>query len=232
MMSNMEAVVMCGGKGERMGYLAKEIPKPLLEVNGKPILDYTIEKLMDAHNVNKIILNVNEKFAKMFIDRYGYGATKPIEYSIEDIDSFPASLQYTIDNNVKEDAFMLIPGDTITDLNFDIIIDYYNMYKGKYDVIVVFNKTLSKNTVITDGKLVKKIKYDKINTQVASGIHIFNKKDISGKMGERMDSAFPLLIEQKKLIAYKYYGFVNQANTYKELEQLDVDLKNIEDKLF
>jgi len=231
-MSNMEAVVMCGGKGERMGYLAKEIPKPLLEVNGKPILDYTIEKLMDAHNVNKIILNVNEKFAKMFIDRYGYGATKPIEYSIEDIDSFPASLQYTIDNNVKEDAFMLIPGDTITDLNFDIIIDYYNMYKGKYDVIVVFNKTLSKNTVITDGKLVKKIKYDKINTQVASGIHIFNKKDISGKMGERMDSAFPLLIEQKKLIAYKYYGFVNQANTYKELEQLDVDLKNIEDKLF
>ena len=232
MMSNMEAVVMCGGKGERMGYLAKEIPKPLLEVNGKPILDYTIEKLMDAHNVNKIILNVNEKFAKMFIDRYGYGATKPIEYSIEDIDSFPASLQYTIDNNVKEDAFMLIPGDTITDLNFDIIIDYYNMYKGKYDVIVVFNKTLSKNTVITDGKLVKKIKYDKINTQVASGIHIFNKKDISGKMGERMDSAFPLLISQKKLIAYKYYGFVSQANTYKDLEQLNIELKNNDDKLF
>jgi len=106
------------------------------------------------------------------------------------------------------------------------------MYKGKYDVIVVFKKTLEKNTVITDGKLVKKIKYDKINTQVASGIHIFNKKDISGKMGERMDSAFPLLISQKKLIAYKYYGFVSQANTYKDLEQLSIDLKNNDDKLF
>jgi len=220
----MEAVVMCGGKGERMGYLTKEMPKALLEVNGKPILDYTIEKLMDAHNVDKIILNVNEKFAKMFIDRYGYGTTKPIEYSIEDIDSFPASLQNTIDNNVKGDAFLLTLGDTITDLNFDIIVDYYNMYKGKYNVIVVFNKTLEKNTVITDGKLVKKIKYDKINIQAASGIHIFNKKDISGKMGERMDSAFPLLISQKKIIAYKYHGFIDQANNLKELEKLRSNL--------
>jgi len=228
----MDAVVMCGGKGERMGYLAKETPKPLLEVNGKPILDYTIEKLMDAHNVDKIILNVNEKFAKMFIDRYGYGTSKPIEYSIENLSSFTVALQHIIDNNVNGDAFLLTLGDTITDLNFDIIIDYYNMYKGKYNVIVVFNKTLEKNTLITDGKLVKKIKYDKINTQVASGIHIFNKKDISGKMGERMDSAFPLLIEQKKLIAYKYYGFISQANTYKELAELDAELKKTDDKLF
>jgi len=231
-MSNMDAVIMCGGKGERMGYLTKEMPKALLEVNGKPILDYTIEKLMDAHNVDKIILNVNEKFAKMFIDRYGYGTTKPIEYSIENLGSFTVALQRIIDNNVKGDAFLLTLGDTISDLNFDVIIDYYNMYKGKYDVIVVFKKTLEKNTVITDGKIVKKIKYDKINTQVASGIHIFNKKDISGKMGERMDSAFPLLISQKKLIAYKYYGFVSQANTYKDLEQLNIDLKNNDDKLF
>jgi len=231
-MSNMDAVVMCGGKGERMGYLTKETPKPLLEVNGKPILDYTIEKLMDAHNVDKIILNVNEKFAKMFIDRYGYGTSKPIEYSIENLGSFTVALQQIIDNNVTGDAFLLTLGDTLSDLNFDVIIDYYNMYKGKYDVIVVFNKTLEKNTVITDGKIVKKIKYDKINTQVASGIHIFNKKDISGKMGERMDSAFPLLISQKKLIAYKYYGFVSQANTYKDIEQLSIDLKNNDDKLF
>jgi NDP-sugar pyrophosphorylase family protein len=231
-MSNMDAVVMCGGKGERMGYLTKETPKPLLEVNGKPILDYTIEKLMDAHNVDKIILNVNEKFAKMFIDRYGYGTSKPIEYSIENLGSFTVALQQIIDNNVTGDAFLLTLGDTLSDLNFDVIIDYYNMYKGKYDVIVVFNKTLEKNTVITDGKIVKKMKYDKINTQVASGIHIFNKKDISGKMGERMDSAFPLLISQKKLIAYKYYGFVSQANTYKDIEQLSIDLKNNDDKLF
>ena len=231
-MSNMDAVIMCGGKGERMGYLTKEMPKALLEVNGKPILDYTIEKLMDAYNVDKIILNVNEKFAKMFIDRYGYGTIKPIEYSIENLGSFTVALQRIIDNNVKGDAFLLTLGDTISDLNFDVIIDYYNMYKGKYDVIVVFKKTLEKNTVITDGKIVKKIKYDKINTQVASGIHIFNKKDISGKMGERMDSAFPLLISQKKLIAYKYYGFVSQANTYKDLEQLNIDLKNNDDKLF
>lgn len=231
-MGNMDAVIMCGGKGERMGYLTKETPKPLLEVNGKPILDYTIKKLMDAHNVDKIILNVNEKFAKMFIDRYGYGTSKPIEYSIENLGSFTAALQQIIDKNVNGDAFLLTLGDILSDLNFDVIIDYYNMYKGKYDIIVVFNKTLEKNTVITDGKIVKKIKYDKINTQVASGIHIFNKKDISGKMGERMDSAFPLLISQKKLIAYKYYGFMSQANTYKDLEKLSIDLKNNDDKLF
>jgi len=228
----MEAVVMCGGKGERMGYLTINKPKPLLEVNGKPLLDYTIKRLIDAKNIDKIILNVNEKFAKMFIDRYGYGTTKPIEYSIQNIESFAKSLQYTIDNNVKGDAFLLTLGDTITDLNFDILIDYYNMHKGNYNVIVIFKKIINKNIIITDGKVVKKIKYNKITIPAGSGIHIFNKKDISGKMGERMDSVFPSLISQNKLISYKYYGFINQANTYKELEQLAFDLKKYENNFF
>jgi NDP-sugar pyrophosphorylase family protein len=228
----MEAVVMCGGKGERMGYLTNDTPKALLEVNGKPILDYTIKKLMYAHNIDKIILNVKEEFAKKFIDRYGYGTTKPIEYSIENIESFPESLQYTIDHNVKGDAFLLTLGDVLTDLNFDVLINYYKMYNGKYNVIVIFDKIIEKNSVITDGKIVKKIKYKKINLQSSIGIHIFNKKDISGKMGERMDSVFPFLISQKKLIIYKYYGFIDQANTYKELEELDIKMKQGYDKIF
>jgi len=223
-MNDMEAVVMCGGKGERMGYLTKEMPKALLEVNGKPMLDYTIKKLTDAHNIDKIILTVRQDFAKKFMDRYGRGTAKPIEYSIDNIESFPGSLQYTIDNNVKGDAFLLTLGDTITDLNFDSVINYYNRHRRKYNIVVVFNKILDRNIIITDGRYVKEIKYSKVNIQAASGIHIFNKKDISGKMGERMDSVFPLLISQKKIMAFKYRGFIDQANNLKELEKLSSKL--------
>ena len=41
-------VIMAGGKGERLGSLTKNCPKPMLEVNGKPILEIILEKCIDA----------------------------------------------------------------------------------------------------------------------------------------------------------------------------------------
>ena len=46
----MKAVILVGGKGERLKPLTENIPKPLIELNGKPILEYQIE-LCKRHGV-------------------------------------------------------------------------------------------------------------------------------------------------------------------------------------
>ena len=49
-----EAIILCGGKGERLRPLTYDIPKPLVKINNKPILHYVIEHLkqFDIRNIN------------------------------------------------------------------------------------------------------------------------------------------------------------------------------------
>ena len=53
-LSNLpEAIILCGGKGERLRPITNNIPKPLIKINDKPILYYVITHLK-KYNINKI----------------------------------------------------------------------------------------------------------------------------------------------------------------------------------
>ena len=53
----MKAMILAAGRGERMRPLTDALPKPLLEINEKPLIVYHIEKLVDA-GFKEIIINI------------------------------------------------------------------------------------------------------------------------------------------------------------------------------
>jgi NDP-sugar pyrophosphorylase family protein len=53
----MQAVIMAGGKGTRLASVTKNIPKPMVPIEGKPLLEYQIENLKE-NGVTNIILIV------------------------------------------------------------------------------------------------------------------------------------------------------------------------------
>ena len=53
----MDAVIIAGGKGTRLASMTKEIPKPMIPVGGKPILEYQIEEFRE-NGVKDIIITV------------------------------------------------------------------------------------------------------------------------------------------------------------------------------
>jgi dTDP-glucose pyrophosphorylase len=66
-----QAIIMAGGLGSRLGELTKHTPKPMLEINGKPILEYCIKQLEDA-GIEEIYVSVNylsEKIVKYIDER-------------------------------------------------------------------------------------------------------------------------------------------------------------------
>lgn len=67
----LEAVLMAGGRGERLRPLTDEMPKPLLPVAGKPIIDYVVDEL-EACGIKKIYVTVNyraDMIKQHFADR-------------------------------------------------------------------------------------------------------------------------------------------------------------------
>ena len=62
-----EAIILCGGKGERLRPITNDVPKPLVEINDKPILHYLIEHLK-KYNIRKI--NIASGYKSDVIERY------------------------------------------------------------------------------------------------------------------------------------------------------------------
>lgn len=63
----MNAVVLCAGFGTRMYPLTKKFPKPLLEVGGKPVLDYLIEQMLPLAGLESIHIVANDRFYQHFV---------------------------------------------------------------------------------------------------------------------------------------------------------------------
>jgi GTP:adenosylcobinamide-phosphate guanylyltransferase len=105
-----KAVVLAAGKGVRMRPLTLDRPKPLLEINGKAIIDYVLEALPEE--INEVIIAVNYKGEqiKKHIGKENRG--KKIKYvqgsDMGNVYSFLATGKY-----LKNERFLLVYGDEI-----------------------------------------------------------------------------------------------------------------------
>ncbi|MBN2521821.1 MAG: nucleotidyltransferase family protein [Bacteroidales bacterium] len=78
-----EAVILAGGLGTRLGNITKDVPKPMVDVNGRPFLSYLLDLLISS-GVSKTVIAVGYKSEKI-IEYFGSQYKKlNIEYSIEE----------------------------------------------------------------------------------------------------------------------------------------------------
>lgn len=123
----MKAVVLCAGMGTRLGSLTKTVPKPMLSLNGRPLLAYTLNYLMQF-DIREIAINVHffpEQIINYFKDGHSYGVQ--LYYSHEE------KLLGTAGAMVKlapwlagEDDFLVLYGDIVTDQDISLLIDKHH----------------------------------------------------------------------------------------------------------
>ncbi len=108
----MKAVILAGGFGSRMGDICSDIPKPLIEISGKPILAHQIEALKEEGVTDFVFVlgYLGEKIKEYFSDGSAFGVN--ISYFFESQPLGTAGALFHID--LKED-FLLINGDLIFD---------------------------------------------------------------------------------------------------------------------
>ena len=113
----MKAIILSSGKGTRMMPLTKDTPKPMLEVNGEPLIAHKIKLLEDA-SINEIFINVAYK--KDVITNYIKSLNKNI-YLIDEGDE-PLGTAAGIRNiisQLKDESFIVINSDVWTDYPLD-----------------------------------------------------------------------------------------------------------------
>jgi dTDP-glucose pyrophosphorylase len=119
-----EVIVMAGGRGRRMGGLTDTVPKPMLPVGGRPLLEILVERLRRQGfvNVTLAIRYLADVIEEHFGDGTRWGVR--IRYVREADELGTAGALYLI-NPPPRAPFVVINGDLVTELNFQRLVDYH-----------------------------------------------------------------------------------------------------------
>ena len=120
-----KALILAGGRGVNMRPFTYEMPKTMIPIKDKPILEYTIEHLRDA-GIRELIINIGhlgEKIEKHFGDGKKYGVH--IEYIREKKEQGTAGALRLAKEKIKGKPFLLMYGDVLAEIDINDFIDFH-----------------------------------------------------------------------------------------------------------
>ena len=133
----MKTVIMAGGKGTRISSVASDIPKPMIQVEGKPVLEHEIECLREQ-GFDDIIITVSH-LGNIIMDYFGDGSGNSpvtgqplgahIEYYFEEQPLGNAGALFQIKDKLDSD-FLLLNADAMFDVDFNRFVDFHKSHGG------------------------------------------------------------------------------------------------------
>ena len=133
----MKTVFMAGGRGTRISSVASDIPKPMIKIEGKPVLEHELECLRDQ-GFTDIIITVSH-LGNIIMDYFGDGSgISPvtgrsfgvkIEYFFEKEPLGNAGALFKLKNQLTED-FLLLNADAIFDVDFNRFVAFHRSHGG------------------------------------------------------------------------------------------------------
>ncbi len=205
-------IMLCGGLAKRMRPLTDEVPKCMIPINGKPLLDYHLKFLRQA-GIKKIIVACGHKWEE--IKKY-YG--NEFEYSIEDEPLGTAGAVKKALSLVEEEEFFVYNADDIIDL------DWKEFGKVGVNAIAVGHPRSTFGAVDIDEKnnVLGFREKPPVPFWSNAGAYIFSRKISLPEKGNLEMEVIPKL----KLKAFKHEGFWLQVNTEKDIEEAGKFLKD------
>lgn len=179
----MKTVIMAGGKGTRITSIASDIPKPMIKIQGKPILEHEIECLREQ-GFTDIIITVSH-LGNVIMDYFGDGSKYGVRitYYFEKAPLGNAGALFKIKDQLTDD-FLLLNADAMFDIDFNRFVKYHNEHGGIATLLTHPNShPYDSGLIITDSNnCVKKWlakederpKYYKNRTN--AGLHVLSKK--------------------------------------------------------
>lgn len=130
----MKVVIMAGGKGTRISSLISDIPKPMIKIGDKPVLEHEIICLRDQ-GFKDILITVSH-LGNIIMEYFGDGAKYGvhIEYYFEETPLGNAGALFKIKDKLTED-FLLLNADALFNIDFNRFVNYH---KQKGGLVTIF----------------------------------------------------------------------------------------------
>ncbi len=170
----LRAVVMAGGYGSRLRPLTEEVPKPMLPVGNKPLLQLIVEQLKQAgiRHVNLATHYKGEVIAEHFKNGEEFGVE--IRYVKEDQPLGTAGALSLIED--VNEPLLVMNGDILTRVDFRALLSFHREHKADLTVCVrQYEFRVPYGVIDTDGVMVRGISEKPVVRQfINAGIYLLN----------------------------------------------------------
>lgn len=224
----MKVVILAGGLGTRISEQTKKMPKPMIKIGKKPILEHIIN-IYKKFGFNEFIICSGYK--RKIIEKY-FKKNKKIKVVNTGLKTQTGARLKKIKKFIQEENFLMTYGDGLSNINIKKLLTFHKKHKKIATLSAVrpiprFGSiTISKNKIIVF-KEKDKLKEGWIN----GGFFVLNKK-VFDYIDDRTTCIFekePLenLSKKGQLMAFKHDGFWHPVDTMRDKNYLDLISKNI-----
>jgi glucose-1-phosphate cytidylyltransferase len=221
----VKVVLFCGGLGLRLRGVAGLVPKPMVEIGGRPLLWHIMKYY--AHFGHRDFLLCVGHHADVIERYFGRGAFLAEGWSVDLVDTpVDASIGerfFAVRDLIDDDLFLANYGDTVTDVPLPALIEAHRA-SGKTASLLAVPPNYTFNVVTTDGSSLVS-SFDDIGEsgiRINGGYFVF-RRDVFDYIepGEDLPEMFRRLIAADELVAYPYDGFWAPMDTLKDKDALE-----------
>ena len=218
----MEVVILCGGKGARLNEYTQSVPKPMIEIGGKPILMHLMELYAKSGHKDFILCTgyKGERIEEYFKGNKDWN----IKFVNAGENANKAERLMKAKNSIRDDTFLLAYGDDLSNVDINSVIAFHKK-AGKVMTLVAIHLIsqfgiiqVNENQEVTQFK--EKPKLDHL---MNGGFYVMDKRIFDYiKPGYDLEKeTFEDLAKQNQIMAFKHNGFWKSMNTLKDVIELN-----------
>lgn len=220
----MKVVILCGGKGNRLRERTEYLPKPLIEIGGKPVL-WHVMKIYASQGFNDFVLCLGYRGDK--IKEYFRRCSRwNIVFAETGEDTNTGGRIKSIEKHIDSNNFFITYADGLANIDINKLLDFHYSH-GKIASITVVNPRAGFGILkLNNENLVTEFEEKPLlNQWINGGFFVFNQSFFKYLTKDSILERQPLecLAKERQLVAYKHTGFWRCMDTYKdnlELNQL------------
>jgi NDP-sugar pyrophosphorylase family protein len=220
----VEAILVAGGKGKRLGDAARGRPKALVEVAGRPLASYMVERLTAA-GVSRVVANCSRGTAGLFLEALaGLGCEVVAAEEPEPLGR-GGGVKFASRFLSESAPFLVVYGDELIDVDFQALLDHHQRQGASLTVTAAPLSTpfgvleMNEDGQVADFREGAEIDDHWVNV----GVYAMDPALLARlpEQGDAEHDLFPTLAAEGKLWAYRHTGVWLTVNTPKDLERLE-----------
>ncbi|MFY0626322.1 MAG: nucleotidyltransferase family protein [Reichenbachiella sp.] len=229
----IDALIMAGGKGSRLKPLTETIPKPLLKVDGKPIIEYNVDRL-NLFGINNLSISI-KYLGEQLIEYFGTGDQHGIKISYVKEDRALGTIgALALLENLENDTILIMNSDLLTNIDFeDFYRDFIDQEADMSIASIPYKVEIPYAILNTEGTEIKSFAEKPTMTYYSNGgIYLLKREHIAripkGEFYNATDLMEILIQSKKKVISYPLRGYWLDIGKHDDFTKAQEDVKHIQ----
>lgn len=226
----VQAIILAGGRGERLRPFTQDRPKPMVEILGVPILAYQMHWL-HTQGISEVIVACgyrHEVIRDYFGDGHKWGMR--IAYAVEEepLGRGGAIRQAFGLLNSPSDLVVATNGDVITNLRLAPVIARHHETGALATVVLApYTSTFGLVEVDDEDRVIAFHEKPSLPYWINAGIYVLSREAVAQfpAVGDHERTTFPQLAAQRRLGAYKSEAYWRPVDTVKDLAEVSRELE-------